>query len=379
MAVGSSQGAAQRVPAAARRFGPPARLSEPASWPWAAAQLCLGLGASPATRWRPKGLKPVAATRRHLTRPPPDVRPTCSPPSLLRQAEAEYCSEQAASRWRVLALVGGFDCIMFVVRAAAKAFGGEPLGSSLLLQLGNMVALYSVMALLNSRSRRGGSRAAQQVRCSGRACVALPPPATTTAAAAHVWRACILPGLPCSQPTNPAVLSTLHPPHTTSHVLQEELLLSGLIAAVISVLLLSLRPGNACDYVYAALFLTCTSSVLRLRWLVGTLSLTAPVLLAAATNLRLRTPGGTAESAAVCLAASDSAGAACPAAAPGAAVAALGPMQLVVVGPLQLEALVHILVAWAVGALMAYVSGEHIPSTPACVCMGQPVRKPTVQ
>lgn len=155
------------------------------------------------------------------------------------------------------------------------------------------------------------------------------------------------------------MLSTLQLPCITAHVLQEELLLSGLIAAVISVLLLSLRPGNACDYVYAALFLTCTSSVLRLRWLVGTLSLAAPVLLAAATNLRLRTPGGTAESAAVCLAAGDSTGAACPAAAPGAAVAALGPMQFVVVGPLQLEALVHILVAWAVGALMAYVSGEH--------------------
>ncbi|PRW57078.1 hybrid sensor histidine kinase response regulator [Chlorella sorokiniana] len=222
------------------------------------------------------------------------------------QAEAEYCSEQAASRWRVLALVGGFDCAMFVVRAAAKAFGGEPLGSSLLLQLGNMVALYSAMALLNARSRRGGSRAAQQ----------------------------------------------------------EELLLSGLIAAVISVLLLSLRPGNACDYVYAALFLTCTSSVLRLRWLVGTVALAVPVLLATATNLRLSGAGGEAQAAAAgtCLAdlgAGDPAGAACPAAAPGAAVAALGPLEFVAVGPLQLEALVHILVAWAVGALMAYVSDSN--------------------
>ncbi len=147
------------------------------------------------------------------------------------------------------------------------------------------------------------------------------------------------------------------------HILQEEVLLSGLIAAVISVLLLSLRPGNACDYVYAALFLTCTSSVLRLRWLVGTLALAAPVLLAAATNLRLRLPGGAADVAATCLAdlgAGDPAAAACPAAAAGAVAANVGPLEFVAVGPLQLEALVHILVAWAVGALMAYVSGEQL-------------------
>jgi signal transduction histidine kinase len=261
---------------------------------------------------------------------------------------------------------------MFVVRAAAKAFGGEPLGSSLLLQLGNMVALYSAMALLNARSRRGGSRAAQQVRHACKwACTCKPPAATTTRAAAHAWPptgstvACPAQHA-CSHPASVftrQLLSKLHLPALLVCV-QEELLLSGLIAAVISVLLLSLRPGNACDYVYAALFLTCTSSVLRLRWLVGTVALAVPVLLATATNLRLSGAGGEAQAAAAgtCLAdlgAGDPAGAACPAAAPGAAVAALGPLEFVAVGPLQLEALVHILVAWAVGALMAYVSDSN--------------------
>ena len=108
----------------------------------------------------------MAATRRPPHLPLAASRLVRCParPAARRHAEAEFCSEQAASRWRVLALVGGFDCAMFVVRAAAKAFSGEALGRSLLLQLGNMVALYSAMALLNSRSRRGGSRAAQQVR-----------------------------------------------------------------------------------------------------------------------------------------------------------------------------------------------------------------------
>ena len=134
---------------------------------------------------------------------------------------------------------------------------------------------------------------------------------------------------------------------------QEEALLCCLIAGAISLLLLSLRPGNAGDYVYAALFLTCTSAVLKLRWLVGTVALAAPVLVAADTNLRVRLPPGGA--AAACAAAGVD-GACVAAAAP--TVASLGFAEFVAAGPLPVEALVHILVAWAVGALMAYVSGE---------------------
>jgi hypothetical protein len=78
--------------------------------------------------------------------------------------EGEYAAEQASSRWRVLALVGAFDCLMFVVRAAAKLAAAEPVGRSLLAQLGNMALLYSLIGLLNARTRRMGVRAAHQVR-----------------------------------------------------------------------------------------------------------------------------------------------------------------------------------------------------------------------
>lgn len=140
--------------------------------------------------------------------------------------------------------------------------------------------------------------------------------------------------------------------------MQEEVLLSGLVASAISLLVLSLRPQNAADYVYAALFLTCASSILKLRWFVGTLALAAPVAVAAATNVRLRWPTS---AGAACVLSAGLGGAgpagACPAA---TGSSGLSP-QLVAVGALPPEALVHILVAWAVGALMAYVCGEARP------------------
>ena len=163
---------------------------------------------------------------------------------------------------------------------------------------------------------------------------------------------------------------------------QEEALLGCLLAVAISLLLLSLRPDNATDYVYAALFLTCTTSVLKLRWFVGTLALVAPVLVAVATNLRVRLPAavvaaasglplhgtcaalaggadGNADTAlAACLAANASNSGGSSGYGAGQAVASGGLYEFATVGPLPLEALVHILVAWAVGALMAYVSGE---------------------
>ncbi|KAL4451935.1 hypothetical protein ABPG75_007597 [Micractinium tetrahymenae] len=220
-----------------------------------------------------------------------------------KAVEGEFIAGEAGSRWRVLAMVASFDCVMFVVRAAAKLASGSAIGLSLLAQLGNMALLYSLTALLNARSRRQGSRAAHQ----------------------------------------------------------EEVLLSGLVASAISLLVLSLRPQNATDYVYAALFLTCTSSVLKLRWFVGTLALAAPVAVAAATNLRLQWPSGAAAAAAAaagpaCAAPAELGGSAVLGACPAASASGSGLLpQLVTVGPLPPEALVHILVAWAVGALMAFV------------------------
>jgi hypothetical protein len=78
-------------------------------------------------------------------------------------AESEFAAEQASSRWRILALVGGFDCVMFLVRGAVKLAAAQAVGRSLLAQMANMVLLYSLIALLNARTRRLGRRAAHQV------------------------------------------------------------------------------------------------------------------------------------------------------------------------------------------------------------------------
>jgi len=88
----------------------------------------------------------------------------CLPCSAL---EGEFMAGEAESRWRVLALVASFDCAMFVVRAVAKVISGVAIGSSLAAQLANMALLYSLTAVLNARSRRLGSKAAQQVGLAG--------------------------------------------------------------------------------------------------------------------------------------------------------------------------------------------------------------------
>lgn len=110
------------------------------------------------------------------------------------------------------------------------------------------------------------------------------------------------------------------------------------MALAISVLLLALKPDSR-DYVYAAFFLVCATPLLKIRWLVGTALLAAPVALAAGVHFSARcgaaalAAGGAAAGEAACSSAD----------APGA-------------GPLPLEAVIHLLVAWAVGGLMAFLS-----------------------
>ena len=117
-----------------------------ASRPWA--RQPLPLQAPP----HPAGL----GTRLHALKGP-IFAPACS------AAEGEFAGEQASSRWRVLALVASFDCVMFLVRAAAKLVSGEGIARSLIAQLANMTMFHVAIAALNARSRRLGSRAAQQV------------------------------------------------------------------------------------------------------------------------------------------------------------------------------------------------------------------------
>ena len=52
---------------------------------------------------------------------------------------------------------------MFLIRAAAKLVSGEGIARSLIAQLANMTMFHLAIAALNARSRRLGSRAAQQV------------------------------------------------------------------------------------------------------------------------------------------------------------------------------------------------------------------------
>jgi hypothetical protein len=110
------------------------------------------------------------------------------------------------------------------------------------------------------------------------------------------------------------------------------------MSLAISMLLLSLKPHSR-DYVYAAFFLICATPLLKIRWLVGTAVLAGPVALAASTNLRGRLPVAAAGTAAAAAAA---------AGAPLGGGAGAG-------AALPLEAVVHLLVAWAVGGLMSFL------------------------
>lgn len=87
----------------------------------------------------------------------------------------------------------------------------------------------------------------------------------------------------------------------------------------ISWLLLSLRADSAQDYIFACFFLICTSSLLKIRWLLGTLALTPPLLLVAS-------------------------------------AAAWNPAMSYV---LPRDAEVHLTVAWATGGLMSYVADSY--------------------
>lgn len=88
-----------------------------------------------------------------------------------------------------------------------------------------------------------------------------------------------------------------------------------LMAMAICNLLASLGAGSPQDYVYAAFFLVCTTTFLKIRWWVGTLVLATPVLLLhmwqRGRHLRVELPA---------------------------------------------DAQVHIVVAWGVGGLMSYLA-----------------------
>ena len=91
------------------------------------------------------------------------------------------------------------------------------------------------------------------------------------------------------------------------------MLLSICMALAICNLLASLRAENGQDYVYMAFFLICTSTFLKIRWWVGTGLLASP-------TIAVHVWHGNGK------------------------------------GFLPPDAVVHIIVAWAVGGLMAYLA-----------------------
>ncbi len=60
--------------------------------------------------------------------------------------------------------------------------------------------------------------------------------------------------------------------------MQEEILLSAVMAFAITNLLLSLPQERSQDYVFASYFLICTASLLKIRWLTGCIVLSVPLL-----------------------------------------------------------------------------------------------------
>ncbi|KAK9831531.1 hypothetical protein WJX81_006368 [Elliptochloris bilobata] len=187
--------------------------------------------------------------------------------------EAQFMAEVAKERWPVLIAIFCFDIVTYTFRLGARAILGGPGGLlamliSLLPQLTNMVALYGAIHFINRRSR-----------CTVRAGY------------------------------------------------QEELLLSVVIATAICTLLLSLLPERSQDYAFACFFLICTTSLLKIRWLLGTAVLTAPlVLVCAARVLRgVRMAG----------------------------------VNVALADVLPHDADVHLTCAWATGALMSFLADSY--------------------
>lgn len=86
------------------------------------------------------------------------------------------------------------------------------------------------------------------------------------------------------------------------------------VSLAICTLLISLTPATAQDYVFATMFLICSSSFLKIRWLLGTAVLSLPLL---ATHLS-------------------------------------GKVQ-----QMPREAPVHLFIAWAVGGLMSFLADSY--------------------
>ncbi|KAK9815291.1 hypothetical protein WJX72_001151 [[Myrmecia] bisecta] len=175
--------------------------------------------------------------------------------------EGQYLADVANRRWPVYIFIFCFDVACYSFRLTAKRLRSNATSATVLTevapQLANMAMLYIFLGLLNGRSRRMGARAARQ----------------------------------------------------------EEYLLITVMAFAICCLLTTLRAENAQDYVFGGYFLICTTSFLKIRWLVGTTVLAAPIALVHFWYRRFTI--------------------------------------------LPVDAEVHLLVAWAVGGLMSFLADTY--------------------
>lgn len=96
--------------------------------------------------------------------------------------------------------------------------------------------------------------------------------------------------------------------------MQEEFLLGLATSLAVCLLIVSLTPLTAQDYVFATMFLICTSSFLKIRWLWGTAVLSLPLF---AVHV-------------------------------GGKVKQIPP-----------DAIIHLFVAWAVGGLMSFLADSY--------------------
>ena len=145
--------------------------------------------------------------------------------------EQEYITDCAKRRWPVLLFVFCFDVLSLVLRSIAKLLTSGPAAVAREMgpQLLNMAVLYTLVGLVNRRSRQGNPLAARQ----------------------------------------------------------EEVVLGALMDAAVTFLLSSLTRDNAQDYVFVAFFLITTTTFLCLRWHVGASLLALPVVLATAHTWQL--------------------------------------------------------------------------------------------
>ena len=97
--------------------------------------------------------------------------------------------------------------------------------------------------------------------------------------------------------------------------LQEEYMLTGIMTLAICSLLATINESNPQDYVYAAMFMISTTCFLKIQWLVGTSFMMLPL---AVTHFWHRNAN-----------------------------------------VLPTDAMVHLIVSWAVGGFMAYLSDTY--------------------